>query len=194
MARDVSFLQYMRAHGNVAGPTQRPLLTGAISGLIAFVPYELILDHSGARDAITRGLGLNTWISIGIGAVVMILAGMLYAAIFKRAANDRRGGWLFGASFGFLLWVVTPITSWQLLTSRPLAVGLAAMGLFGGHIVFGIILGLSFPLVHSLTRSKMDKVARNDVSVSRRDVVLPETSAVNKVAGTGYHSRSERHG
>jgi hypothetical protein len=156
MARDVSFLQYMRAHGNTAGPTQRPLLTGAISGLIAFVPYELILNYSGAREAIARGIGLNGWVSIGAGALVMIFAGVLYAAVFKRAANDARGGWLFGASYGFLLWIIAPITLWQLVTARPFIVGQAAMGLFGAHVIFGIVLGFVFPWVHLFVQTKMN--------------------------------------
>jgi hypothetical protein len=156
MARDVSFLQYMRAHGNTAGPTQRPLLTGAICGLIAYVPYELILNYSGARESIVHGLGLNPWTSIGISAAVMILAGVLYAAVFKRAANDRRGGWLFGASYGFLLWIITPITLWQAITARPFVVGRAAMGLFGAHVIFGAILGLIFPWIHLFVKTRMN--------------------------------------
>ena len=156
MARDVSFLQYMRAHGNTAGPTQRPLLTGAIGGLIAFVPYELILNYSGAGEAIAHGVGLNGGVSIGVGALLMIFAGVLYAAVFKRAANDRRGGWLFGASYGFLLWIITPITLWQAITARPLVVGRAAMGLFGAHVLFGVILGAIFPWVHRFVQTRMN--------------------------------------
>src|SRR5690348_5501325 len=117
MAQDVSFLQYMRAHGNTAGPTQRPYLTGAIGGLLAFGPFEGLLRLSAARESIARGFDISIWESMGISALIMILAGVVYAAVFKRAANDRRGGWLFGASYGFLLWIIAPISLLQLIGS-----------------------------------------------------------------------------
>ncbi|HEX6125365.1 MAG TPA: hypothetical protein VFZ23_08320 [Pyrinomonadaceae bacterium] len=158
MAKDISFMQYMRAHGNTAGPTQRPLLTGAISGLLAFVPYEAVLRLSGGRASIAAGFDINMWTSTAINMVVMVLAGMIYAAIFKRAANDCRGGWIFGASYGFVLWMIAPITMWQLLGSRELAVGTAAMGLFGAHVLFGLALGTVFPWIHFLIQSRLSNI------------------------------------
>jgi hypothetical protein len=156
MARDVSFLQDMRAHGNTAGPTQRPYLNGAICGILAFIPYEVLLRLTDGRELIARDLGINIWESTAINAIVMTLAGIVYAAIFKRAANDRRGGWLFGASYGFLWWIIAPISLLQLFNSRPVAVGTAAMGLFGAHVLYGLVLGLIFPWVHSLIQAKLN--------------------------------------
>ena len=156
MARDISFMQYLRAHGNTAGPTQRPLWTGAISGLIAFVPYETVLRLTGGRGSIARGFDISTWTSSATNLTVMIVAGVIYAAIFKRAANDRGGGWIFGASYGFLLWMIAPITVWQLIGSRQLAVGTAAMGLFAAHILYGFTLGLVFPRVHFMIQSRLE--------------------------------------
>ena len=156
MARDISFMQYLRAHGNTAGPTQRPLLTGAISGLIAFVPYELILRLTGGRTSIARGFDISTWTSSATNLTVMIVAGIIYAAIFKRAANDCNGGWIFGASYGFLLWMIAPVTIWQLIGSRQLAVGTAAMGLFAAHVLYGFTLGLVFPWIHFLIQSRLE--------------------------------------
>ncbi|HYJ90727.1 MAG TPA: hypothetical protein VEV84_05420 [Pyrinomonadaceae bacterium] len=174
MARDSSFLQYMRAHGNTPGPTQRPLVTGAITGLIAFAPYEIVLDLSGARSSIVHGFGINPWLSVGIRVLEMILAGVLYAVVFKRAANDFHGGWLFGASFGFLLWMITPVALWQLFTGQPIVVGVAAMGLFGAYVLYGITLGLIFPWIHTLIQSRLNE-ARMEVAVPEdKSVVTPE--------------------
>lgn len=171
MPRDISFLQYMRAHGNTTGPTQRPLLTGAIGGLLAFAPFELVMQLSGARESIARGFGISQWVSISISAAVMVVAGLLYAGVFKRAANDFHGGWLFGASFGFLLWMVAPVTLWQLLTGRPIAVGTAAMGLFAGHILFGIALGLVFPWVHFLLQRRLNEANDEAASLDEKPLV-----------------------
>src|SRR5689334_14783648 len=83
VARDSSFLQYMRAHGNTPGPTQQPLLAGVVSGLAAFVPYELVLDFSGARNSIVDGFGIDPFLSVAIRVAEMLVAGVIYAAIFK---------------------------------------------------------------------------------------------------------------
>ncbi len=160
MANDVSFLQYMRAHGNTAGPTQRPILTGAVGGAVAFIPFEVVLRASGARSAIAEHFSLSIWVSMLISGLLMIVAGIVYAAVFKRAANDVRGGWLFGASFGFLVWMLAPISVWQLVTARPVAVGAAAMGLFGAHVLYGLTLGLVFPWIHVFVQSRLDNKNR----------------------------------
>ena len=91
----------------------------------------------------------------------MTLAGMLYAAIFKRAANDCEGGWLFGISYGFLLWMLAPITLWQLVTPHPVVVGGAAMGLFGAQVFYGLVLGLIFPRIHQLVQIRLSDVPKN---------------------------------
>ncbi len=167
MANDISFLQYMRAHGNTAGPTQRPYLTGAIAGAVAFVPFELLMRLSGARSAIAYAFEFSAWVSAAIGAAVMIVAGVLYAAVFKRAANDCQGGWLFGACFGFAVWLVAPITLWQLVTSRAVVVGTAAIGLFGAHVAYGLVLGLLFPWIHFLIQSRLDRINQERVGGGR---------------------------
>ena len=171
MARDISFLQYMRAHGNTPGPTQRPYLTGAISGVLAQIPALLILYYSGALESLATGTGTSQWLASVLSTGIMAVAGILYAAIFKRAANDFSGGWLFGISYGFLLWLLSPLTLWQLITSQPIAVGGAAMGLFGTHVVFGLALGFIFPRVHCRVQLRLQRVfeEQNFGRVGRRD-------------------------
>lgn len=162
MARDISFIQYMRAHGNTPGPTQRPLLTGAVSGLIAGVGYLSILVMSDALESSARALGANIWVAAMFAVVLAIVSGIIYALIFKRAANDTRGGWLFGISFGFLLWMLGPVTLWQTITFRPVAVGTAAMGIFGAHVIYGFVLGLVFPWIHFMFQSRLEDIAIDD--------------------------------
>lgn len=157
MASDISFMQYMRAHGNTPGPTQRPLLTGALSGLFAEIPSGLLLYWSGALSSIEKYFFWDTRLILAADGALMIFSGILYAWIFKRAANDCKGGWLFGISFGFLLWMFAPVTLWQIITNQPIAVGHAAMGLFGSRIVFGFFLGLLFPRVHALVQRRLSE-------------------------------------
>ena len=158
MAKDISFMQYMRAHGNTPGPTQRPLLTGAIGGLIAGIPSAALLYWSGALAGVAKSFGADLWLVLSVDGVLMIFAGILYAAIFKRAANDREGGWLFGISYGFLLWMISPITIWQLAAANPAVVGRPAMGLFAAQLLYGLFLGLLFPRIHALVQMRLSDV------------------------------------
>ena len=74
----------------------------------------------------------------------MTAAGVLYGAIFRRAANDRHGGWLFGVSYGFLFWLILSGTLLRWRMSEPIAVGEAAIGIFTAHLIYGLALGILF--------------------------------------------------
>jgi hypothetical protein len=152
-------VRYMRAHGNTPGPTQRPKLAGALTAILAEAPAILLLWVTGGFEGLARILGTQRALVVLLHGTAMALAGMLYGRLFSRAANDRRGGWLFGISYGFLLWMLGPVTALQWVVSRPVAVGRAAMGLLGAHLVYGLILGLLFPLVHHLLQRRLGNVS-----------------------------------
>ena len=160
MGKDISFMQYMRAHGNTPGPTQRPLLTGATTGFLAAVPSSLLLYYSGAAENVSAEYSASLWLLFCFYLGLKMLAGMIYAAVFKRAANDRKGGWLFGISYGFLIWMITPVTLWQLVAARPIVVGNAAIGLFAAHLIYGFLLGIGYPHVHRLLQKKLSDDAK----------------------------------
>ena len=94
------------AHGDDPGPTQRPLLAGAISGVLATIPAIAILYAFGSLAVEARILGLSELLTIAVGLPVMAAAGAVYSRVFGRAANDVRGGWLFGMAFGVFLSLV----------------------------------------------------------------------------------------
>ena len=156
MARSASFLQYMRAHGNTPGPTQRPILAGAITGLVAEVPAAAMLWWSGAVASASEALVLPVWLILILHLAAAIIGGAIYGRVFSRAANDPRGGWLFGISYGFLIWMIGPVTILQWSLGRPLVVGTAAMGVLGAHLVYGLALGLLYPGIHRLLQTKVE--------------------------------------
>ena len=158
MARSASFIQYMRAHGNTPGPTQRPITAGAATGALAEIPAVLLLWWSGALVSASQSLSLSTWMAVALHFLATIFAGAIYGRVFSRAANDPRGGWLFGISYGFLLWMIGPVTVLQWTLGRPLALGVAAMGILGAYLVYGLSLGLLFPLIHKLLQSELTRL------------------------------------
>ena len=152
----ISGIQYMRAHGNAAGPTHRPLLTGLLSGLVAAALALAIRIFSGAltSEASALGLGISTTISIDVA--IFSLLGLVYALVFQRAANEMLSGWLLGISFGFLTWVVGPVTLWNWTTGIPLATGRAAVGLFASHLAYGLVLGAAYPIANRVTQTRLN--------------------------------------
>src|SRR5215216_404963 len=148
----------MRAHGNTPGPTQRPILAGAATGSLAEIPAVLLLWWSGALVSATESLSLPTWIAVALHFLATTVAGAIYGRVFSRAANDRRGGWLFGISYGFLLWMIGPVTVLQWTLGRPLALGVAAMGILGAYLAYGLSLGLLFPWIHKLLQSDLSQL------------------------------------
>src|SRR3982751_392160 len=155
MPSDVSFMQYMRAHGNTPGPTELPYLTGAVTGLVAGSVSAALLYWSGTSAGIADSVHTRVLVVLACDTALSVAAGVLYAFVFKRAANDRRGGWLFGMGYGFLLWMFAPVTLWQLTTGRPVVVGRDAVWLFVAEILFGLLLGLLYPRVHGLVQARL---------------------------------------
>jgi hypothetical protein len=143
-----SLVAYMRAHGNTPGPAQRPWLAGVVAGTLAAGPAAFVLWGSGALASAAAALGHAVPIVLAVHAGALAAAGAAYGRVFGRAANDRRGGWLFGASYGYVIWMLGPAGSLPWLLGSPLAVGKAAAGLLLAHLLHGVALGASFPFVH----------------------------------------------
>jgi hypothetical protein len=151
-------VQYMRAHGNTPGPTQRPKRAGALTAILAEAPAILLLWGTGGLEGLARILGVQVAVVILLHVGAMGGAGALYGRLFSRAANDRRGGWLFGISYGFLIWMLGPVAALQWVVGRPVAVGKAAIGLLGAHLLYGLALGLLFPQIHRSLQRRLGKV------------------------------------
>ena len=152
-------LSMLQAHGLDAGPTQRPLLAGAISSLVADVPAAAVFAAFGSLNALGAAFGMPIVAPGVVYAALMVLGGLLYGWVFQRAANDPRGGWLFGLAFGFMLWMLGPIPLLQWLSDRPLLTGFPAMGVLLGHLLWGLALGSVFPFVHRRLYAGLDPSA-----------------------------------
>jgi hypothetical protein len=140
-------LSMLQAHGLDAGPTQRPVLTGSVAGLVSAVPAIGVMLLFGSLEAPSRASGASPLVVAAAAAGLLLLGGVLYGWLFQRAANDTRGGWLFGLAFGFVLWMVGPVPLLQWLPAEPILRGYPAAGLLLGQLVWGLSLGMAFPSV-----------------------------------------------
>lgn len=146
----------LRAHGLDAGPTQRPLLAGGIAGALADLAGLAVLAPFGSLAALADAIGRSVAVAGTAHCVAMAMGGVLYGWLFQRAANDRRGGWLFGLAYGFLLWMAVPVPLLQWLPDRPSMTGAPAAGLLLAQLAWGLVLGLAFPRVHRPLQARVD--------------------------------------
>ena len=155
---------FLGAHGYDPGPTQRPALAGASSGLLATVPAIAILHLFGSLQVEARILGASIAATLLAGAVLMGAAGAIYARLFGRAANDARGGWLFGMAFGFALWATGAVMVLPIASGGLAPAGVPAIGLFLSLVLWGGALGAVLPLVHRPLQKSIARAAEREES------------------------------
>jgi hypothetical protein len=154
-------IRFVRAQGYDPGPTQRPGLAGAVAGFIAAAPAAAAFAGFGSfavmADEVMR-------LPRGWAATLLLLAfaagGLVYGAVFQRAANDRGAGWLLGLAYGFVLWIAAPLLVLPLIRGPAMAAGLAATGFFVAFLLWGLALGLVFPFVHGHVHAGLDDPGR----------------------------------
>ena len=151
---------FLGAHGYEPGPTQRPLLAGAISGLLATLPAIAILYAFQALRAEAAILGISQILTIAVGWPVMAVAGALYARLFGRAANEPRGGWLFGMAYGFALWAAGAVLLLPLASGGKTPAGEPAIGVFLSLVAWGAALGFIHPFVHPPLHERLEGAAQ----------------------------------
>jgi hypothetical protein len=144
----MDFVTYMRAHGNTPGRLQRPLLAGAISGLVAAAPALYTSWHTGVTAASAQHLDFCPLVITAIDGAWLTVMAMVFARVFGRALNDPRSSWLFGISYGFFLWSAGPIVLLEWIFGLVLR-GEAAAGAFVSFLIYGLVLGVIYPFVHA---------------------------------------------
>ena len=152
--------RFLAAHGYEPGPTQRPLLAGSLAGVAATVPAIGLLQLFGALVVEARILGLSVVATVAAGAVLMAAAGAVYARLFGRAANDKRGGWLFGMAFGFAIWAAGAVLVLPLASGGQAPAGDPALGVFLSLLLWGAALGLLLPYVHQPLHANLREVSK----------------------------------
>lgn len=150
-------ITFVRAHGYDPGPTQRPLLAGAIAGVLACAPAGLTLVGFGSFGiAAHRVMRLPASAAGAVMLGAFVVAGVGYGALFRRGANDRRAGWLLGLCYGFVLWIVAPVAVLPLLRASAMAAGSAAIGFALAFLLWGLAVGALFPYVHRPLHARLD--------------------------------------
>jgi hypothetical protein len=162
---------FLQAHGYDPGPTQRPILAGALTGLAATIPATAVLAAFGSITVEAAILRLSVPATLGAGCAAMMLAGALYGALFRRAANDRHGGWLLGMAFGFLIWSAGAMLILWIISGGLVPGGEAATGVLLSLLAWGAVLGAAFPHIHSRVHASL-----SDSQIGKSSGVGPEAA------------------
>jgi hypothetical protein len=166
-------VSFLAAHGFDPGPSQRPFSSGAISGILATLPAIAVLFAFGSLKVEAQVLGWSRIVALCAGWVAMAGVGAVYARIFGRAANDVRGGWLFGLAFGFALWAAGAVLLLPIASAGRAPAGSAALGVALSLLVWGIAIGILLPFVHRPLHESLEKG-------SKRVELGPSAAAGNK--------------
>ena len=148
---------FLMAHGYDPGPTQRPTLAGSLTGIAATTAALPLLWFFGALAVEARILGLTLWVTIVAGTAAMAIAGALYGWLFKRAANDPCGGWLFGMAYGFALWAAGAVMVLPAASGGSAPAGKPAIGIMLALLAWGTALGALFPHLHRRLHARIDE-------------------------------------
>jgi hypothetical protein len=175
----------LAAHGYDPGPSQRPLLSGAVSGILATAPATAVLLAFGSLKVEAAILGMSPLAALGAGWAAMAVAGAAYAGFFGRAANEVRGGWLFGLSFGFALWAAGAVLVLPLVSGGRTPTGEAAVGIAFSLVVWGVAIGILVPFVHRAFHESLE-------TASKRAEVGPSAAAAKNPTIHQQRQRSRR--
>ena len=144
------------------------LVRGAIAGLLASWIAGGILAAQGKLPGFTAGMSDDSrsvlWVlTLAAGTI----GGLGFAALYPRPTDSTGAGVIRGAMFGFLWWVVAPLTVFPLLQGGGLPWSVAevrdAFPTFPGYILFGAIMALLYQWQNATVRILFsDSVAGGD--------------------------------
>ncbi len=127
----------------------RALVAGALAGVLGGFIFDRWMS-AGEFFPLLSGLSSipSPGISLLLQFLIAVLMGVIFGVLFQR---DVRGygscmGW--GIGYAILWWFLGPMTLWPIVSHAPLdwtsEAGSAMFGSLVGHILYGLILGVSY--------------------------------------------------
>ncbi len=165
--------------GNSPSPDQRPYLAGFLAACIAAIASAWLLQ-AGAMEAQSHALQIPRADMIAVQAIIWLGGGALFGRVFSRAAADPRGGWLFGLSWGYLLWMLGPATTMMWLShDGPVAKGPAAVSLLAAYILYGLVMGIAFPHTNGLFKPRLGEGVQREFNAAQDFANIVSANAQN---------------
>lgn len=130
---------------------------GVLAGLIAGVVFGAMMGMMGMLPMIAKLIGgSSALLGFVLHLVVSAVIGLIFSIFLGHAAVDKAKGIMLGLVYGLIWWFLGPLIIMPVLLG--MGVQLSAQGMqmalpsLWGHLVYGFILGLIYPLIASLKK------------------------------------------
>ena len=160
-------------------------LRGAVAGLLGGAVISQLMLRGAVPEVAERLTGSNGPLAgIAVNLAIGVAVGVSYGLLFRRLGQDITCALGWGLSYGFLWWVLGPLTLLPaLLGGDPewsAAAAGGAMSALAGHLVYGGCLGVAFHLLEApfgvpwLARTRAEALR----ALRRREELLAATPAL----------------
>lgn len=118
---------------------------GVVGGLAAGMVFGMLMQMMGMMPMVAMLVGSD---SMAVGWLVHLaisaLFGVVYAVLLGSRAGSRAMTLVLGAVFGMVLWLVGPLLLMPAKLGMPLLqVDATALQSLMGHVIYGVVLGLT---------------------------------------------------
>jgi hypothetical protein len=127
------------------------LITGAVSGLAGGLVFGMMMAMMGMLPMIGQMVGVPTaaagWV---VHLIIAATIGISFAVLLDWLVTGRISSVVFATSYGAVWWTLGPLTLMPLMMGMGLGVNWnlgaaqAMLPSFMGHLVFGMVLGLTY--------------------------------------------------
>ena len=182
--------EHLRAYrGATAGSgVLAAALRGAVAGLVGGAVISQLMLHGAVPEVAERLTGSRGPLAgIAVNLAIGVAIGVSYGLLFRRLGQDVTCALGWGLSYGFLWWVLGPLTLLPALLGGDPEWSAAAAGgslsALAGHLVYGGCLGVAFHLLEApfgvpwLARTRAEAMA----ALRRREELLAATPALGAV-------------
>jgi uncharacterized membrane protein YagU involved in acid resistance len=182
--------EHLRAYrGTTAGSgVLAAALRGAVAGLVGGAVISQLMLRGAVPEVAERLTGAEGPLAgIGVNLAIGVAIGVSYGLLFRRLGQDVTCALGWGLSYGFLWWILGPLTLLPALLGGDPEWSAAAAGgslsALAGHLVYGGCLGVAFHLLEApfgvpwLARTRAEAVA----ALRRREELLAATPALGAV-------------
>jgi hypothetical protein len=127
----------------------RAVARGSVAGLVGGFLFTLVMVQIGFLPTVARLVGSDSeFVGLLVHLVIAEIVGVSYGVLFRRQAFDQSAAIGWGVSYGFLWWVLGPLTLAPIILGTTpawtVAAAAAAFPSLIGHLAYGAGLGLTF--------------------------------------------------
>ena len=143
-----------RAHpGSAAEPAlAAKLIAGAVGGLAGGVVFGMMMGMIGMLPMVAMLVkSESAVVGFLVHMVISAIIGAGFGLVFGGRALDFKSGALWGAVYGVIWWILGPLLIMPVMMGMGPQFGMALtmpmMLSLMGHLIFGVVAGLAYPVV-----------------------------------------------